>query len=316
MSTNDISSSIRKLSERARLLAADPGLKFVLREAEFQGDGVANSILLRKLLLYAPTTVLITKEARYVTPVGDHRPNASVNWASIPKSLLLTSDELAALERDASEFCLHMPERVIEEQETWDNDEFYRDGESVVFSIDSHWDFGNALTVHLNDPFIRQQLTESSLSVINTRLPVLKNIPTADFLLLRKDEAESFSAMHHVLQTLAMRLPQADSNNKIKLLLQEVDQNVRRIERRFQEITRKHRASLAEVVVGVSVIGICMSIPSDFAKALSAFVGSYQVKEFVRNLFRKKEELSALELSEFYAAWKVHSLRRNSSEKK
>ena len=262
----DVSTSIQRLRDVTTAVSADPSMKFVLRESEFQVDSSANSTLLKRLLLYAPRTVLVTPEARYITPVGDYNPAATTNWTSIPHSLLLTTDEIAALKL-AGAACVHLPERVIEQREKpGDNDEFYADGENTVFRITDHWTMNDALTVHLNDAFLRRQLTErtqiSHPSVVNLRLPILSNITISDLIQVRRDEFDSFSIMHDALRKFVTGLGNADSDTKIKALLEEVDFQVRKTDQRFKEITGRSRTALAEVAVGVSVIGICMLIPS------------------------------------------------------
>lgn len=315
--SNAVVREVDRLNELARVLEAEPTLHFVLPYSALKKVAGSAPLVIKKCLLYSSRTIILTPPVEYATPTGDYRENVSTNWLIRPTAALAAFG-IPITGAIAEDLIVELPESIVEKYEVWSNDDFYEDPPRTLFNFADSYGKVDSLQVLLADPVLGAQFAERlrqiDFSVINLWLPTLSGVSITDLLKLRLDEYDAFTRMHVSLRRFAATLPSIGSEAKLKELMQEVDLQVRKLDERFTELKKRHSRSLAEAAVGVAVVGLLLLVPAEIGRLLSAFIGSYQTKEFIQSVFRYREQLHDLKASDFYAAWRTKDLIRLSKD--
>lgn len=302
---------LQELQERLKLLASDTSPHFAIRDADLVGMDGAAQLALQKSAVFSAHTIIVADRCSVLRPMGCPPPTARPRWSN--NTLKSEAARIVQRHRGDPLFDEHftvVPRSIATSWEEWeDEDNWYAsDGKEDVLTLVGHELGSHCLSVSFSDPMLAAQWREESpaqlggLSAFNIWLPELKGLSLETTLRLRSDEADSFTQFHRAVRRVVTGLGRVDSTSAIKALLEETDHEVREYERRITQVRRQLSRALAEAVVGSAVLGCCLLVPSETAKMLSAFIGSFHMKGFVQNLVRYRDQVSDLKASDFYAA--------------
>ncbi len=305
---------LEKFKDITNKLNSDPNLQFIIREQDLEfalNKSKINDVVisLKKCALYGKRAIIVTMPKTLYIPTGDYRPEAKKQWSEDKVSIRLRDlyEQYNSVPAFKENFYF-IPEKIQVTAEEWDNDEFAQyDIDSFVFSNVYQNKYG--INVSLSDPCINQHIFESlnckgdELSVYNMWLPELKNVPFDILLKLRNEEQDSFTKFHFALKELIASFEDLNSETKLKELFQKVDYEVRTFEDKLKIIKKNRAIKAYEAIVGFSVMGLCLALPSDVAKIISSVIGIYGGNDFIKALFREREQINNIKISDFYIPW-------------
>ena len=203
-----------------------------------------------------------------------------------------------------------LPETITMRSQHWD-----LDFDEYVYSHETSFNFSlpknfYKIPIALKNPEINKYFLESlschkeSIAVTNVCLPELRNIPLEVLLKLREDESDSFDRFHYTIRKLIGGKDIKTNESDIKILFQEVDHEIKSFNDRLKVVKRSKAIANYEAAIGVSIMGLCFAMPSDIAKIITAVIGTYSAKDFIKNLFLIPNEKYKFRESDFYIPWK------------
>lgn len=302
-------------------LNSDPNFHFIIREAEIEkalnkSKPITVEMVLKKGALYGTKAIILLKEPEVIRCRGqcsgsDFYLPFEYKYSS-PSQSLQSLYNLFNKDSSFQKIFYFSPEQVMEEDYDYDEVEHLLGGvinRTVVSSFSALYNNKFGVFVSFTDPTVNAHIFETlqcknnELSVLNTWLPQLENIPFDILLKLREDEEDSFKRFQFALKHLIVDSAEANSETKLKELFQFVDYEVRSFETKMNQIKKSRVLKAYEAVVSLSIMGLCFAIPSEIAKLITAFLGFSQGKEFINFLFRDRQQMYQLKASDFYVPW-------------
>jgi hypothetical protein len=302
-------------------------LHFIYREADLQ-EGLAEGRLepgvvtaLNKGLLYADRTVVLTRALTVHRSGGANMFGNAIEGSDdferlteepeIVRAVVALSKSPGLKSQFERQF-LFVPEKVvIEESEGVDeyNRWEWKSSSRAVLDFSSQYTNKFGVNVSFRDPRVKAHMFETQghgatdVSVLNVWLPQISCLPLHVLLRLRRDEHDSFERMHFALKGLVRDASSLTDEVRLKEIFQRVDYEVRTFDNQLRRIKKARCLKAYESLLGFAVMGLCMSVPSEAAKLISTFLGTYQAKELMGSLFRAREQVNDLEASDFYVPW-------------
>lgn len=311
---------LENLKSTIKALSSDINIHIIINKEEisYLRDNEAE-IVLKKCILYADKTILLggkfeEYEDTYSYFDGDDDKSSGNietynNIEKFPPNMQNTIKKyISNYNFNKSIFCF--PDLI--RRSMYDDDTTEWEGRQYSFSdfkFSEEYNNPNSINLTLKDPFLKAQLIEnaeinnSDISIIPLYLPLLKNVPLDILLKIRKDEPNAFKDFHMTLQKLLLKSHQASSETLIKELFQEVDYGVRSFDMHLKRIKRMKIFSSLEAIVTSSVIGLYFIVPTEITKLITTFIGINQGKDYIKNLFKYKQEYITLKENPFYVPW-------------
>jgi hypothetical protein len=306
----------RQYKDLAKNLNADPNLHFVIREDDLDiaithPELRMVEMVLKKAALYAKRGIILTKPKTFFHATGLAPNPNQADWSSAEISVRLK--ELYEQFNRASGFSetfYFIPERIIDTVEHWeDENDWDSPIETTCFEFSTEYRNTFGVDMSFSDPAVNSHIFENlqcssnELSVINVWLPQLVNVPLDVLLRLREDESDSFTRFHFALRKLITDAGDMDSERKVKELFQLVDYEVRSFEAEMNTVRKKRALKAYEAIVGFSIMGLSLALPTPVAQIVLSVIGAYQGKEFIGYLFREREQMYDRKSSDFYVPW-------------
>ena len=312
---DDIWSKAAEYSALATRLNSDPNIQFIIREEDLERvlkfpDLHVVEMPLKKAALYANRAIILTKPKTFFAAVGDPPETARAQWGGGEISRRLEQLYKNYSQNTAfGEAFYFMPERLNQTIENWSSEEDWYNDESNLFDFAATYNNKLGVEMSLSEPAINNHIFEAlncngnELSVRNIWLPELKNVPFEALLKLREDEGDSFTRLQFALKQLIADTEELNSETKAKELFQRVDYEVRSFENKMSQIKKSRAVKTYEAILGFSVMGLCLAMPSEVAQIISSAIGIYSGKDFISALFREREQIFELNASDFYVPW-------------
>lgn len=305
---------VSEIKSEADVLGASHTLNFVMDEHDIEKALVSPTapdviMSLKKGVLYAQNTIIITQPWKFLNklmPDGEHK---RWNKGIVSSSLKTIYGDIEKTQGFRNTIHI-LPSKIVQIEEEWeDEDNWFIAGEEEMFEFTTTHKGEYGIDVRFTDPIVANQIFETS--VVNVWLPHLANIPLDILLKLRSDEQDSFARLHYVLQKLIADSKDISSNAKLKELFQHVDYEVRTFEAKMNTIRKSRALKEVEMLIGFSIMGLCLTVPSDVGELISATIGAFQGKDFVGHIFRIREQINDLHASDFYVPWLLTQNKQN-----
>jgi hypothetical protein len=147
-------------------------------------------------------------------------------------------------------------------------------------------------------------------------MPDIRNLSLQDLTKLRKDYDDGFARMRHSLKKCLKGMAQADGESKFAGVIEEIDDECRKVEEEFNRIKKKHSRSLGGMLVTSSLVGVAavgeLLLPGVFTAATTA-LGSVKLADLVSKRVATKDSVEDLEKNAYWIAWKIHQQNRSRS---
>jgi hypothetical protein len=318
---------LKDLEQRFSEVNDENTLHFIYREADLQ-EGLAEGrfeqgviTALNKGLLYADRTVILTKPLTINRFFGANMFGNAMDGSDdfdrlaegpdIVRAVVALSKSPGLKSQFRRRFSFLPEKLIVEQSEGIDEYTRYECRSSSWVALDFLSQYKNefGINVSFRDPRVKAHMFETlghgvtDVSVLNVWLPQISCLPLHVMLRLRRDEHDSFERMHFALKRLVK-----DSNSLIgevtlKEIFQRVDYELRTFENQLRRIKKSRSLKAYESLLGFAIMGLCMAVPSETAKLISTFLGTYQAKELIGSLFHTREQMNDLKASDFYVPW-------------
>lgn len=290
-----------------RGLNVDPSYHLLLKATELDQSTFSHSLdieaVLKDLLLYSPTSIVLGETEWYTTTIGGTTINDDRRWESdIPafQRIRAVTDEIGA------PHIIFLPEKIVEgisdygESDHWD--EQY---EREHFNFFTTYANKNGLPMSPFDPALQNRWSRDGVKpqVLRVWLPSLRDVPLKQISSLRVDEQDRFENLHATLRKLVTHTGNLTTAERTRELLQEVHDGVRNFDSQMREFKRRGKFKVGEVVFGAVCMGLTFVVPSDAAQVILSVIGAYSAKDFIQDLFRHREDWERLKNSDFYVPW-------------
>lgn len=297
---------VSETKNEAEILGASHTLNFVMHENDIERaliSPTASDVVmsLKKGVLYSQNTVIITQPWKFLNKLMSDGAHQRWDKGIVSSSLKTIYGDIEKTPSFRS--AIHIiPSKIVQVEEEWeDEDNWFIAGEEEMFEFTATHKGEYGIDVRFTDPVVTNQVFETS--VVNVWLPNLANIPLDILLKLRADEQDSFSRLHFILKELIADSKDITSDAKLKELFQHVDYEVRTFETKMNTIKKSRVLKEIEMLIGFSIMGLCLTVPSDVGEFISATIGAFQGKDFIGHIFRVREQINDLQSSDFYVPW-------------
>ena len=316
--------SLKQIRNTVHDLNLDPYLHFIYSEDDLAlalngSDNFKNlEILLKKGLVYANKTIVITNEI--VSNGGAYGPGygsgVSGGPYEFPNNLFKTSKlensihDLITKYKSNHNFLekfYFIPSRIRANVTYIDPYDFVQERKLTEFEFSETYSNNLGLNVSLRNPNVKNHVLESSrFGVMNIWLPQLKNVPLELMLKLMEDEEDTFKVYQYELKRLLAEFDLNDSEKKLIELFQTVDENIRKLKIKLENIKKTATFSKIDAFIGSTVIGLTFALPEEISNMLISILGSYKLLQLKDHLFKHKEKINDLKSSEFYIPWLIN----------
>ncbi|MFI7317054.1 hypothetical protein [Streptomyces venezuelae] len=205
-------------------------------------------------------------------------------------------DELAALRSRAAGFpsISVLPERV-----------------TTPFGMDATWEVQRALRVKFEKTYLQRQLLEQSTpggQGVRIFLPHLSGKTDSDVMAVRQNElAESYGNFQSALAKL-LHSTAEDGDDALFLIMQEVDENVRRLQDNMRDLRSRRWFDLMNLSILASSWVLILSAPADITQEVNSLLyalGGGTAFSLLQNLFQARHTERSIEADPFFTAWKL-----------
>jgi hypothetical protein len=165
-------------------------------------------------------------------------------------------------------------------------------------------DFVSLLRVQLRRDYLLEQVAESP-SGVSIMLPHLAGVRPSDLLKVRQDHQEQFSEFQRALSRL-LHGGAEDADRLLYELMQEVDQQVRSIDRQMRKLSRARWFASAQAAIVPFSLVLALMPPFPLAEAIRAAVAALSTSDLIasiKSLQQVRDASRDLEASPFYVPW-------------
>lgn len=153
-------------------------------------------------------------------------------------------------------------------------------------------------------------VSATSVLRIEPLMPCVEGVSLNSVLDLRMDEIDAYRRFQRLLNR-KLRSPGALTHEReFFQVLVELDEAVRGIDQRHRVLRRKTTLEAVKIASGVAGMAICMTVATEFARALASVLGAVGVRDALRFLDLRVVQGASVELDPYYFAWLVHSRSR------
>jgi hypothetical protein len=163
------------------------------------------------------------------------------------------------------------------------------------------------LNVELEKSYLLEQLTEAA--AVKLLLPHLSGAPSEDLLKIRHEYESSLMDLHRSLYGLTSSDP-AEGDRTLYELMQEVDENIRRLNEDMKRLKSRRWFDRAKLVLVAFPMILTIAVPpelQEIVRSASAMIGSASLISYIDSLRGSTESRKDIERSPFYVPWLIQS---------